>query len=185
MAALRPRLLGTFLFARLGSSGSQVSLAYAYWVGATGAPNLSKAIAWARRAAFGGNVSGQLFLGNLLCQRGDRGDLEESARWYKVAADLGNLPALISLATCFEFGDGVEKDLTKAFELRRVAADRGSADAQLYVGRCLQVGQNVPRNLEDALRYARMATASGTGEANALAASILADISSRDCEPLE
>jgi len=54
---------------------------------------------------------------------------EEAARWFDVAAKKGVVPAQFRLATLYEKGLGVKKDLAVARDLYRAAADRGHGKA--------------------------------------------------------
>jgi localization factor PodJL len=54
---------------------------------------------------------------------------EEAARWFDVAAKKGIVPAQFRLATLYEKGLGVKKDLAAARDLYRAAADKGHGKA--------------------------------------------------------
>jgi hypothetical protein len=123
----------SFAKAAAGSSSEQVMLAHGFWAGEFGRPNRAKAIRWARRAAHRRNATGQFLLGNFLLIRNEPGDRQEAARWYRAAADQGFLPGLISLANCFEHGDGVARDHNEAMRLYTEASQRGSEQATDYL----------------------------------------------------
>jgi localization factor PodJL len=54
---------------------------------------------------------------------------EEAARWFDIAAKKGVVPAQFRLATLYEKGLGVKKDLVAARDLYRAAADKGHGKA--------------------------------------------------------
>jgi len=54
---------------------------------------------------------------------------EEAARWFDIAAKKGVVPAQFRLATLYEKGLGVKKDLVVARDLYRAAADKGHGKA--------------------------------------------------------
>jgi hypothetical protein len=55
---------------------------------------------------------------------------KKAAKLYKRAVELGNVDAMVSLASLYVRGDGVKLDEKKAEQLYRMAADRGDAIAQ-------------------------------------------------------
>ena len=54
---------------------------------------------------------------------------DEAARWWKLAAEQGNMSAQYDLGICYYNGHGVERDFEKAMELWRKSAAQGNADA--------------------------------------------------------
>jgi TPR repeat protein len=55
---------------------------------------------------------------------------KKAAKLYKRAVELGNVDAMVSLASLYVRGDGVKLDEKKAEQLLRMGADRGDARAQ-------------------------------------------------------
>ena len=76
---------------------------------------------------------------------------------YKVVYDWAsshvgnNTTAQFLLGRCYERGEGVEKNLSKAVELYTKAADQGYAPAQCYLGRRYVMGEGVEKNLSKAV----------------------------------
>jgi TPR repeat protein len=64
----------------------------------------------------------------------------------EAAAQRGEVPALMRLATLYERGEGVERDLLKSNALWCKAAARGNADALLRMGQIYGSGREVMRN---------------------------------------
>ena len=48
---------------------------------------------------------------------------KKSIYWYQKAANDGNTTAKIYLANCYRLGNGVKKDVTKAFEYYKILAE--------------------------------------------------------------
>lgn len=57
----------------------------------------------------------------------------KAVEYYLLAANRGDAPAAFSLGECYELGNGVEKDLTKALEWYRIGAELSDEDAQKKV----------------------------------------------------
>ena len=49
--------------------------------------------------------------------------------WYKLAAEQGFAVAIFNLGVCYEYGNGVTKNLSEAIALYRKAAEKGQANA--------------------------------------------------------
>jgi TPR repeat protein len=64
----------------------------------------------------------------------------------EAAAQRGDVPALMRLATLYERGDSVERDFEKSNALWCKAAARGNADAMLKMGQIYGSGRDVLRN---------------------------------------
>ena len=53
------------------------------------------------------------------------GDYAEAVKWYRKAAEQNNARAQKNLGYCYEYGQGVSKDLSKAIEMYKKAAASG------------------------------------------------------------
>ena len=51
----------------------------------------------------------------------------------KKAAAVNDLAAQFYVAVCYEYGIGIEKDMTQAFRMYRKAAERGLVDAMYHI----------------------------------------------------
>jgi TPR repeat protein len=90
--------------------------------------------------------------GDELCRIGLRhmetGDNVEAVRYWRKAADKGDVLALRLLAKCYENGNGgVEQDLTKAAELYCKAAARRNGDSEWYKNKKYELGYRYTKGL--------------------------------------
>jgi hypothetical protein len=72
------------------------------------------------------------------------------ARYYKNAADAGNLEAMYNLGVCYANGLGVEKSLSSADGWYRKAAEKGQADAMNNLGISYEYGNGVEQDFSKA-----------------------------------
>ena len=77
-----------------------------------------------RKAAEGGSAEAQVWLGYILDQSEAN---EESVRWYRAAAEQGNVDGIAGLAEMYAKGEGVEKDPGQALILFKKAGEAGHA----------------------------------------------------------
>lgn len=82
------------------------------------------------------------------------------------AAQQGVPAAQFYLATHFQQGLGVAKDLNQAFRWFKAAADQGLAPAQLNVGRMYASGQGVTKSESLARKYFEKAASNGDNRAS-------------------
>jgi len=61
-------------------------------------------------------------------------DEEEAVKWYRMAAEQGNVRAMIELGKCYTFGIGVRKNRATAFQWLRKAAEHGHVKAMILLG---------------------------------------------------
>ena len=57
-----------------------------------------------------------------------------AVEWFQRSADSGYIPSQLALAQCYELGQGVAQDATRARKMYQKAADLGSYDAQFLLG---------------------------------------------------
>lgn len=88
-------------------------------------------------------------------------------------ADKNDATALLVLGQCYYFGNGVEKDGSKALTFYRRAADLGNSKAQFYLGVLTYTGDGVEKNVSEAVRWYRMAADNGDSQAAAVLGQIL------------
>lgn len=72
---------------------------------------------------------------------------------------------LHNLATCYQFGNGREKDLAKARDLFRRAAEGGSRMSYCAYGNMLIAGEGGPKDETEGLRLCRMTAVAGDRDA--------------------
>src|SRR5689334_6842286 len=80
-------------------------------------------------------------------------------RGLQTAAASGDMLAQFSLGLAYEYGNGVERDISQAAEWYRRAADRGLPEAQNNYGRLLMMGLGVTENDAEAMKWFRRAAA--------------------------
>jgi len=84
-----------------------------------------------------------------------------AAHCFQNAVDAGFTQAQVSLADCYQKGEGVPMDHAKAFQLFQSAAKTGNRDAGFSLAACFFEGKGVPQNYEEALRLFRAAAQTG------------------------
>ena len=93
------------------------------------------------------------------------GDLGRAVSLYQVAADDGDLRAMVSLAQLYETGTGVAQDTGVALALYERAAEGGSEDAIINLAVSLFQGAGVPADPERAIALLRRAADDGSAKA--------------------
>ena len=88
-------------------------------------------------------------------------DLDQSARWFREAAEQGFAPAQFNLGNAYKHGRGVARDerLANAWWLH--ATEQEFAPAQFNLGTQYYFGRGVERNEREALRWYRRAADNG------------------------
>lgn len=89
------------------------------------------------------NSGGQAYL---------KGDYATAANEFIPLAERGDHRAIYALGSMYSAGQGVEKDLSKSFELFSEAAKYGRADAMYKLGLMYESGQGVTQDLQKAAR---------------------------------
>jgi len=92
----------------------------------------------------------------------ERGDTNE---WYRKAAEQGDANAQADLGAMYYAGDGVPKDLAKAFEWYQKAATQGLTYAQFALGAMYSAGDGVPKDPAKAVEWYRKAAEQGDANA--------------------
>ena len=135
----------------------------------------SEAIRMFRMSAVAGVPEAQFKMATLARDGKVPGGLKVAASWYSSASDQGFMPATFNLATMLYEGDGVDKDLGKAFELYSRVAETGDGDALFMVGRMYFEGIGVEKDQVKGFEFFGRAATAG----NALAMELLDDIRRR------
>lgn len=81
------------------------------------------------------------------------GDYEAAANEFIPLAERGDHRAMYALGSMYAAGQGVEKDLKKAFVLFKEAAQNGRADAMHKLGVMYEDGVGTKQSIKKALRY--------------------------------
>ncbi len=135
-----------------GSSEAQYLMGTITFDGSFGLPkDYKESLKWNEMAAKNGHISAMTELGmliSLLNRRNDESQEKEAVRWWMKAAENGDERAQCMLAECYERGDVVEKDYSKALKwFRRAAAQLDRKDyAKEGVQRCLEMISGVITN---------------------------------------
>ena len=119
--------------ANLGFPTAQYELSRLYETGGAGvAPDLVEARRWAERAARGGEIRAMHNLAMALyAGTGGQLDQAQAMHWFQAAAERGLVASQYNLARLYERGaQGVEPDLTKAYQWYLVAGRQGDAGAE-------------------------------------------------------
>ena len=115
--------------AGLGDPEAQNHLGVLYQIGQSGRPNYARAIFWFRKSAAKGFAAqfnlGQLFKKGL----GVPLDYVTAYRWFKKSAEQGFMPAKINLASMYRYGEGVQKNRTRALMWYELATINGNPNA--------------------------------------------------------
>ncbi|GAB4337073.1 MAG: hypothetical protein OHK0038_15370 [Flammeovirgaceae bacterium] len=122
-----------FFMSSKGDAESHYKLALLYFNGKNGAPlDEHKGREMMHKAALQDHIKSILFLGHLY-EKGNhyvQQNLEESYKWFRKAAYLGNDSAAFYMGVAFEEAKGIEKDDKKAIQWYLKAANAGIKDAE-------------------------------------------------------
>lgn len=134
------------LSAESGLSVAQYNLGIMYFTGQGTAQDYEKALYWIRQAAEQDHVNAQFNVGTLyynglgmqptwmsywpLALINRQENLREAERWYQMAAAWDHGEAQYYLATMYEAGYGVQRNLQEAYLWARLAQDNEVAGAQ-------------------------------------------------------
>lgn len=120
-------------------------------------------VKWARMAASHGNHVGQTLLGTAYyfgfgVEESDK----EAEKWFRWAADQGNVRAMARLADLYwNGGVGVPPDYAEAAKWAALAAEDGEPLAMMILGRAYKYGQGVEKNTEEARKWLNRAAEQG------------------------
>ena len=90
------------------------------------------------------------------CAFGQEDDAEV-AKWYRKAAEQGNVVGMYNFALRYANGRGVGKDETEAVKWFRKAAEQGDFDAQVRLSKMYENGQGIPEDRVKASQWYRIA----------------------------
>ena len=65
-------------------------------------------------------------------------DLEESTKWYRIAAEQGDARAQNNLGFAYLYGEGVLKNLKESFKWFKKSADQGHPEGKANMGAFLK-----------------------------------------------
>lgn len=120
-------MLPSFIFGRVSCNVDVPGYQYSY--------ESTPEVRALREKAEKGDVEAQVKLGDMFALgEGVKKNVEEAAKWYRLAAGNGHPEAQFELGWIYEKGITVPKDLVEAERLYEAAARQGHAKAQLNLG---------------------------------------------------
>ena len=155
--------------AELGLPVAQGLMADRCFLGRDGvAKDLDKSVEWAKKAAEGGDKTGQFRLG--VAYHFPHGGLEKDCalakKWYVGAAKQGCTVSMNNIGNLYEYGGhGVTKNPVTAVSWYRDSAVAGFARGQHNLGNCYYHGRGVTKNQETALNWFKKAAIKGEVDA--------------------
>lgn len=133
-----------------GLDVAQYNLGVLYYTGRGVSQDYGRALEWLERAAEQGHTASQFNAGVLYFNsQGTRPvwqsfwplslwtrsrDRREAARWYEQAAESGHAEAQYYLATMYQNGTGVERNLVRAHFWAQAARENNYAEAEVLIG---------------------------------------------------
>lgn len=84
-------------------------------------------------------------------------DPVEAVKWFRKAAEQGNLEGQWALGNCYFEGNGVIKDQAEAVKWYLKSAEQGSDHAQIKLGYCYYKGEGVTKDPVEAYAYFNLA----------------------------
>jgi len=90
-----------------------------------------------------------------------QGDYVRAVKIFEALSGAGNSTAMVRLASLYQRGEGVDRDIDKAARFYRSAAELGDAEAQFNLGNMYLLGEGLPRDEDWALTFYRRAAAQG------------------------
>jgi len=91
-------------------------------------------------------------------------DFVKAIEEWEPLAEIGYASAQFSLGRLYSYGNGLEKDDDKAFQLFQLAADQGYAKAQNNVGIMYLIGTSVPIDYKKSFQWFKLAADQGNAK---------------------
>jgi TPR repeat protein len=159
--------------ARSGLNKAQVAFARELWFGEYLAVDPSAALVWWEKAAAGGSVDANYFLGQVYlggvqpakAVKDMRHDPAKAASYFRDAANAGHVAAAACLARMYETGTGVRRDSAQAQYWYDRAGDRPSPDVALDISNFYGANTSPLHDQQKALFWMRRAAEAGNEEA--------------------
>jgi len=90
---------------------------------------------------------------------------ELGLHYCRIAAEHGNLKAILTIGENYEVGDwGLEQSTHKAMKYYQMASDRGHAQGSFHIAHCYRWGIGVEKSLEKAIEYYQLAIEQGLNQ---------------------
>jgi TPR repeat protein len=154
-------LIATLVVASAAVGGPYEDAEDAWWHHLDGAT----AIRILRPLAARGNVKAQHLLGQVytLLGRDMPGNPAEALKWFRKAAEQGDVDSQINVGITYFAGYNVPQNYAEAAKWFRRAADQGDSGAQAQLGNLYFYGFGVPRDYVQAHMWFNLATTSWAG----------------------
>jgi len=138
----------------------QYNLGRHYEYGYGGSPDAMKAAICYKEAALQGHMKAQHALG-LLHKTKILADPQESARWFRAAAEQGYALSYYYLGEAYEGGIGVPRNDSEAAKWYKRAAIQGDSMAMYALARLYFSGRGVPKDIIKAYAWNNVSAALG------------------------
>lgn len=125
---------------------------------------------WLQLAAEEGNAKAQSRLASFIREGelGTQSDLKTAAKWYALAAENGDVPAMVALGEAYRSGSGVRQNDRTAAKYFKMAAESGSLEGKTWYATFLLEGRGVRRNVGEAIDLMKKAADAGYSNAQYL-----------------
>jgi TPR repeat protein len=130
-------------------------------IGQAPAPSTSAKDAALLAKANSGDAAAQVAVGECYADsKGVQRDYAQAAKWYRKAADKGDIRGELHLAGLYrDGGKNFPRDMVQAAEWYRKAAEQGDVGAQGTMGTLYSMGQGVQQNYAEAYYWLDLAAA--------------------------
>lgn len=108
--------------------------------------NTGDGYVYLQAAAIKGHAQAAFEMANAIFDKHTFGSDEDAVKYLKIASDKNHAFATTNLATCYQFGRGVEIDYVEAIRLLRKAMSLGDEMAQFNLGQTYFFGVGVKKN---------------------------------------
>ena len=165
-----------------GDANAQFEIAQKYRTGDGVQKDYKKAFYWCELSAKNGNYGACNDLG--LMYNNNKGnfckkDYKQALYWLNKAFTEGKnsikYQAESNLAIMYEFGQGIEQDYKKAFELYKESAENGDSFAQCRLGIMFEEGRGIEKDYEKAMYWYKKAAEQNDPEGQCFIADLYKD----------
>ena len=146
-----------------GHSGAQNNLAFMYHYGFGVKRNMKEALKLYEKSANQGNTSAMFNLA--LISMNEFGDPQKALGLFEKAAQNDHTGAQYYLGKLYQSGQGVTKNLSKAFQWYAKAAEKGYVGAQYELALMWKDGQGTDKNEIEAVKWLKKAAGQGYDKA--------------------
>lgn len=101
----------------------------------------------------------------LLLGRGVPQSISKAMKWYRLAAQQGDVTAQVTLGLIYDSGRGVRQNAWQAVEWYGLAAEQGNVTAQANLGNLYAQGHGVAQDNVQAYQWLTLAAAAGDASA--------------------